>query len=68
MSYEDIIYFDFFLNGEHFTVEDYDEDRVAVFCAREKAGRHRTNRRSGRVTGDSASRLKLSTLSTELST
>lgn len=32
MSYEDIIYFDFFLNGEHFTVENYDEDRVAVFC------------------------------------
>ena len=32
MGYGDIIYFDFFLNGEHFTVEDYDEDCVAVFC------------------------------------
>lgn len=29
---EDIIYFDFFMNGEHFTVEDYTEDAVAVFC------------------------------------
>lgn len=29
---EDIIYFDFFMNGEHFTVEDYTENAVAVFC------------------------------------
>lgn len=29
---EDIIYFDFFMNGEHFTVEDCTEDAVAVFC------------------------------------
>lgn len=29
---EDIIYFDFFMNSEHFTVEDYMEDAVAVFC------------------------------------
>lgn len=32
---EDITYFDFFMNGEHFTVEDvdiYTEDAVAVFC------------------------------------
>ena len=26
---EDIIYFDFFMNGEHFTVEDYTEDAIA---------------------------------------
>lgn len=29
---DDIIYFDFFINNEHFTCEDYSEDEVAVYC------------------------------------
>lgn len=29
---EDIIYFDFFMNHERFTVEDYGDGGYAVFC------------------------------------